>query len=364
MAKRRKEGEVEIPFVALMDTLTNVVGVLTIVFVMVGLGLANAVNKIMSSLPPATEEQVRAAQTRLDQMRTAKAPDQTKLKDLEKLKLNPADLKKLDSELERLKREAASKGIKLPDLEPMRKELTKRDAELKQKKTAMEQLLTERDRLKGLLDTTPMPKAPPAKIVRIPASRPIPENAVMTPILVTSNGVHAIDVEGAKKAFITEVMFIPAGRVPAQTVKRGNKTVMIYDSVALAKYFDFRKPVFREFQIEMAYVSWGTSPVINLRLRPGAVGTSLADLRQALMQIKRTANAVAMFYVMPDGFENYLVARQLCDEMAVPAGWEHYGSSSYQIYVREVETNRPKPPPTPPKPADQIDIKQPSKKLD
>ena len=55
MAKRRHGEEFEIPFVALMDTMTNVVGVLIIVLVMVGLGVSTAVKKILSDLPPVDE---------------------------------------------------------------------------------------------------------------------------------------------------------------------------------------------------------------------------------------------------------------------------------------------------------------------
>ncbi len=45
MAKRRHAEEMEIPFVALMDTMTNVVGVLIIVLVLVGISVASAVKK-------------------------------------------------------------------------------------------------------------------------------------------------------------------------------------------------------------------------------------------------------------------------------------------------------------------------------
>jgi hypothetical protein len=58
MAKRRHGGESELPFVALMDTMTNVVGVLTIVLVMIGISLAKAVRKVLSELPPVTTETI------------------------------------------------------------------------------------------------------------------------------------------------------------------------------------------------------------------------------------------------------------------------------------------------------------------
>ena len=57
MAKRKHE-EHELPFVALMDTMTNVVGVLIIVLVMVGLSVANVVKTVLEDLPPVTPEEL------------------------------------------------------------------------------------------------------------------------------------------------------------------------------------------------------------------------------------------------------------------------------------------------------------------
>src|SRR6187397_2762200 len=59
MSRRRKQQshEEELPFVALMDTMTNVVGVLIIVLVMIGIGLAKSVRKVLSDLPPVTIEE-------------------------------------------------------------------------------------------------------------------------------------------------------------------------------------------------------------------------------------------------------------------------------------------------------------------
>ena len=58
MARRRHDNATELPFVALMDTMTNVVGVLTIVLVMAGISIAHAVKKILTDLPPATAAQL------------------------------------------------------------------------------------------------------------------------------------------------------------------------------------------------------------------------------------------------------------------------------------------------------------------
>jgi len=76
MAKRKKHAEEELPFVALMDTMTNVVGVLLIVLVMVGISISSTVKKILSDLPPITvEEFQKLVQQLKDKPKDAQTPE-------------------------------------------------------------------------------------------------------------------------------------------------------------------------------------------------------------------------------------------------------------------------------------------------
>jgi hypothetical protein len=53
--------------------------------------------------------------------------------------------------------------------------------------------------------------------------------------------------------------------------------------------------------------------------------------------------------VRPDGFETYLKAREIADEMRMPCGWEIDGNSAYAEPL-EFEVNRlQEPPPAAPK---------------
>ena len=76
MAKRKKHAEEELPFVALMDTMTNVVGVLLIVLVMVGISISSSVKKILSDLPPITVEEFQTLVQQLkDKPKDAPTPE-------------------------------------------------------------------------------------------------------------------------------------------------------------------------------------------------------------------------------------------------------------------------------------------------
>jgi hypothetical protein len=364
MAKKRHNNEQELPFVALMDTMTNVVGVLTIVLVMMGISLARAASKVLSALPPATEAQVRAAQAALDRMRADEASLREKLKEMAKPELTPAELAAREAELARLKQALEEKGIKPLDLDALGRTRAKYETELKQKKAAVDQLMVDRDRFKALLDETPVSKAPPAKVVRIPVSRPIPEGARIEHILVTKDGAHPFSIQGAK-AVLLNLLKSPSNRdLVFNKINRDKKMVVIYDYQKLLHYLEKEKLAYREFHIDVIWVDWSSSPI--LRLRPE--GPSPAGLRGTLDRFKNTPRTVVMFHVTGDGFENYLAARKECDAAGVPAGWEFTGAPEYSFHTPELETNKPKPPPPKPAPpappSSEIQIKPPAQKLD
>ena len=100
MARKAKPHEEELPFVALMDTMTNVVGVLIIVLVMVGIGLARSVNKILSELPPVTKEE----HAKLKKEVTEATPKKDPAKVEEETKKLEEDLKKVTETFKTMER--------------------------------------------------------------------------------------------------------------------------------------------------------------------------------------------------------------------------------------------------------------------
>ena len=67
MAKKSSSsGGSELNLDSLMDAVTNVVGVLMIVFVVMALNTARVVQKILSDLPPVTEEEFTLPTTRYE----------------------------------------------------------------------------------------------------------------------------------------------------------------------------------------------------------------------------------------------------------------------------------------------------------
>ncbi|MDB6119050.1 MAG: hypothetical protein JWO08_2831 [Verrucomicrobiaceae bacterium] len=184
MAKRRHTEDQELPFVALMDTMTNVVGVLIIVLVMVGITLAASVKKILSDLPPVTVEQ----HAELKKIVDANSPKEDPKKlDEEKKKIEEV-LAKVVENLKTLDLSREAQQIKFIDLDAMKKQLADTKKERDAKKAANDALLAQVEKAKALLDQTPTFVPPPATVIRLPNPRPYPEKPNETKVLVAKQG--------------------------------------------------------------------------------------------------------------------------------------------------------------------------------
>jgi hypothetical protein len=367
MAKRKHHPEEELPFVALMDTMTNVVGVLIIVLVMMAISLANAVKRVISDLTPATPQQVQQVTQEVEALR-AKAKEPASTKPGEEAVMQ-AKIASLEKELARLKKESESKIGTFADPALQKQEIAHLQAELAEAKEKVAFETKEVAELKAKMTAIPDKKPPPSKIVRLPAPKPLPKDAKMQIVIVNGNGVFAIQETEAKQILINEVHAPPVNQM-TKMVKDGRITKSIYDHAKLMGYFGSRKPENASMTLTMLLDKYRRSPGIIPNVKP----TALEPLPQALAfnsnfqkAVRNIRNnipgAVIIFRVAPDGFENYLALRDVVDSMGVPAGWEINPSmSGVGIDVREIQMDQleayKKGPSTPQKP------KTPSLKLD
>lgn len=192
MAKRRHEGEFELPFVALMDTMTNVVGVLVIVLVMVGISMASAVKKVLTDLPMVDQAQFDELEKKV---LANVSKDEAKKIEEEQKKIEES-LKKTVEELKTLDLAMTKQNIKVTDFADIQAKIDAQKKLRDLQKAKMEALLAELDRLKRLLDQTPVYKAPPSTYVRLPNPRPFPEKANETRVLVAKQGVLFFNEKG------------------------------------------------------------------------------------------------------------------------------------------------------------------------
>ncbi|MFZ2279211.1 MAG: hypothetical protein WAW39_15570, partial [Prosthecobacter sp.] len=185
MAKRKPHEEQELPFVALMDTMTNVVGVLIIVLVMVGLSVASAVKKVLSDLPPVTKEELQQIQEQVKQLPEKIDP----VKVEEQQKQAEAQLKRAIEDLKTVDTADLQQKMKFMDLDAFQKQLDQRRKDREASKVETDKILAEVERLKALLDKTPVYQPPPPTYVRLPNPRAYPEKPNETRVLVAKQGV-------------------------------------------------------------------------------------------------------------------------------------------------------------------------------
>jgi hypothetical protein len=199
MAKRKPHEEQELPFVALMDTMTNVVGVLIIVLVMVGISIASAVKKILSDLPPVTKEE----HQKMVQVVKELPPPPADPKQIEEdKKIAEQKLKKAIEDLKTIDTTSLESQMKLMDLESFYKKLDEAKKQRETQKIEVDKLIAEVERLKALLDQTPIYKPEPPTYIRLPNPRPFPAKPNETRVLVAKQGVLYLN----EKTFIQPII--------------------------------------------------------------------------------------------------------------------------------------------------------------
>lgn len=197
---KHKHEEQELPFVALMDTMTNVVGVLIIVMVMVGISLASAVNKILSDLPPVTKEEHAKMVEQIKKLPPIPA-DPKEIE--EKQKIAELELKKITDELSKIDTSSVQAQMKFMDLDSFRQKLADAKAQREKEKAAMDKILEEMEKMKAALGELPKPSdGPPPTYVRLPNPRPYPEKPNETRVLVAKQGVLTLN----DQAFIKPIL--------------------------------------------------------------------------------------------------------------------------------------------------------------
>jgi hypothetical protein len=347
MARRSGHSEEELPFVALMDTMTNVVGVLIIVLVMVGINLARSVNRVLSELPPVTEEEHAELKKKVDE--TKPKHDPTKV-DEENKKLEQ-DLKKVTETLQTMDTTKDKQQVKLIDLDELQKQLEERKKERAKRKTQVEALLAEVDKLKLRLDTTPVYVPPAAVVVKLPNPRPMPEKAEIHRFLIAGQRILYINeaeltamVEQelqrneSSLAISREVVKGADGKPVMQRDKSGRSSQVrkiVFDSKKLVSHFNFRRLQTREIKIEVTPSP--NSPRIPVRMVPQPnTGETIDQARKiisayqnVLKKLKIDPNAVVWFHVSKDSIETYLHAREIADQIGVPVGWELTSNSFF-----------------------------------
>ena len=352
MARRRRSdtgGGVNLD--SLMDALTNVVAVLILVLVLVQMDVTQKVVEFMDNLKPATPEEVARSQEEIKEV-----ADLVKKREalLSEEPPRPEAIEEEKRQLALLEKDAELNQELLVDLE----KLKKLEKELREKKDAEETKTTKLQEkiaeLEAQLDATPLLTITPTEVT-IPGSRAVPDNADIYYALVFNDRVHLIDPFSPVELFEEEFRKNKRNWLLQRVTQKG-KDRYIYDARKIVEHFkgfDFKNSRGQQLQV----VHNLTQTRLHIEVKPDLKdgGSSLEELKEsanpfyrAMRSIRSNRQAVIMFWVHPNSFNTYLLARPLADNNDVPAGWEVRGNQSYWIPILDVEVKRLKEPPPPP----------------
>lgn len=349
--KRRKSSSGGASLDSLLDTMTNVVGILVILLTVTQLGVGEAVERIKEALPEITDEDMERSQKQIkdldsllklekEQLQTVK--ELTQKKKTVNIEENKALIEKLKKELEKLKE------IQI-DIEKLKKQIAERDEKVKSIEKLIDVKETEIADIKAKLEKTPDPgPTPDAKIINLPNPRDAPQGAKPIDYLCRGGRVIRVDIPQLQ---------LLAQRVVAQSrfVKAQKQVV---DCDKLVKLFENRNVGNRDWKIRLKPV--GGVPYLVLELRKGK-GTTTENLKKRTSLFRKELLKInpRLFYlnfrVWSDSYDTYLVARQYADQRGVLAGWTALDANSeFRVPLGggfQLTCEGYKPPPAPPKTA-------------
>ena len=371
---RRDTGDDEGGLDSLLDTMTNVVGILVLVLIVTQLGVSEKVAEITAN-SNITEEDVASARQELEARKSEKA----------KLEVQATQLASIDieAERERLKRleemlatqkklladqnkQANEFSAKIASDKEMAAKKTKEIEDNKQKREQLQQQLTaaleRKTELEAKLDKTPRRSAPAAaKTVSIPNPRPAPSGAKQATFICSGNRLYPVNLETIRKDAEARAKEIIIRHRLLTDPKQG------IDPKKFAEYYTKLKyPTDMFFDVEY-YVAGNRWPRLKFIPKEDK-GGSEEEIRRPNSRIRRLLDPLnpkdyyCRFYVLPDSFDIYLTARHFVSDKGLLAGWEPQDEN--WVYTTsipggiELGPPQPKPEPTntpPAKPANVID---------
>ena len=365
--RRRKSDDDAGAMDSLLDTMTNVVGILVIVLVVTQLGVGDAVQRIAETITvgPQDLKDARRELTRVDRDRNAL---QDELKDFDNLSEQQAQqrLQELLAQIEEqraLLRELQQRQQQREDersrkvaaqAEALRAQ-AEEDARLKEELT--EQLTAaegELRNLKAMLAETPERETLPATEITLPDPRPAPEGAQPFIFVCANQKVYPLNLEAFRGEAQRRAQLLAQRMVtnPAEGI----------DAKRFVEAFN-RTPLQDEYFRAQLSASGATPRLVFLPRETGGetervvVGLR-SRFREGLQQVDPSKYYIR-FYVRSDSFDIYLAARRVVAASGLLAGWEPQGPKwNYQANLGGSLRFGPPAPPTP-KPQPQPPAPQP-----
>lgn len=343
----------------MMDNMTNVVGTLLLILIMVQLNVNNTVGVIEDSIAQVTPKQVDDLKKEVagteKQVESMQADWNKRASDKDKI---AAELKAKTDDLKRHETTLHQRGVKLLDVTQLEKDLAQNRKIAEEKKKEMSALLAERDNLKALLDQTPVPAPPPPKVVNVPAGRPIPPGVTQIRVLVVNQRLYFLTEGAFREQAVREFERNKSTLFKTITPSPSGKVTVTYDHQKTAALLNARK--LGDANFEVKFPVDGAADRVRMEVQPKPEGGESAEqidapnsfFRSAVAKLRTQPKVIVWFLVYRDSIEAYLTARDMCNRFGVPAGWEFYGAPYYVEYLGAFQVNILRPPSPAPPPSD------------
>ncbi|MGB0762244.1 MAG: hypothetical protein ACPGPS_22030, partial [Rubripirellula sp.] len=238
-------------------------------------------------------------------------------------------------------------------------------AKRKELETLISTSLEKKAELAAKLDQTPRVKAPADIQISIPNPRPAPPGIKQLMVICSGNRLYPVNIDAFRKdAELKAKSIINRFNLKRDPVKG-------IDPAKFKQQYEKLKQQDEFFDVEY-YVQGDRWPRFRLipRENKGGFGKELINPRSRLRRWFSTVDFTkyyARFYVLPDSFDAYVIARRFFSQKKILAGWDpqnaNWTLTSHVPGGIELGPPRPKPPPPPPgtpppakpKPANVID---------
>lgn len=361
---RRADNSDGLSLDSLMDTLTNVVGILVIILLFTVINGAEAVKRIKGFVDEISDKQYAEALAQSEEIRKLLEEhhqDWDELKEL--LPKEKVSLEQQKELIELLKKDMEKAAESKVNVEEMKKQLEERRTHVKKIEDDIGAKEKEIASLKARLATTPA-RGPDqdAKIVNLPDPRPAPKEAKPIVFICRKGRIVPVDIPGL------QVKAQEALKGAARAVFRQNAI----DCDRLADIFEKKYVGDRFCQLKVR-IGGDAKPYLSVEPRADA-GDKTETIGERTSQFHRWIREIDPnkfyldFRVFSDSFDTYLEARNAAASEGILAGWVPYApTSEYRIpFGVDLKTTclgkQPaKPAPTkpgdpkPPPPADVVD---------
>ena len=352
---------------ALLDTMTNVVGILVLVLIVTQLGVADVVSRVVtgSRVDQATldEAQQQLLRKQEEQQELARILFEPVSIDAERLSAELATQRALvehQKELLSEKRADSNRFAMRIDQDKqqavdLQREIEKSTNQLEQLEQLISKSLEQKASLEAMLEDRPRVAQPPAIEVSIPNPRPAPKGSKQLLMVCSNNRLYPVNVDRFRKTAELKAKQLISRYQLLKDPARG------IDPQEFAGHFERMRDQDDFFRVEY-YVHEDRLP--RLRLIPrGNRGGSVKEVSNRRSRVYKKwfvgidpEKHYGRFIVLPDSFEVYTITRRAFSDAGVLAGWQPVGEK--WVYTTSVPGGlvlgpppEPQPPPAePPKP--------------